>query len=140
MLVAILTRYPCLPAAHQPLSKGGQMPNAAADQRLLEEALAEHRRENKRQLDLFLADPNRLRENQTGWRLSLLEGDLEWLLQILNDIRVGSWVNLGSPEDPYQGLNEKTALHVELMDMCGYYQMQLLAGLRVPNPPGRASE
>ena len=48
---------------------------------------------------------------KTGCRLSLSQADLEWLLQILNDIRVGSWVILGSPEEKLEVnlLNERNA-------------------------------
>ncbi|HVY70208.1 MAG TPA: hypothetical protein VHH73_09790, partial [Verrucomicrobiae bacterium] len=31
-------------------------------------------------------------------RLDFNAEELEWLLQILNDIRVGSWVRLGAPD------------------------------------------
>lgn len=140
LFAAILSRYPCLPPAHQPLSKGRKLPDAAADQRLLDEALAEQRRENKQQLDLLLADPKRFREHGADWRLSLTPGDVEWLLQILNDIRVGSWVRQGSPEDPYQHLTKKTAVDLELMEMSGYFQMNLLAGLNASSLPGRPNQ
>jgi hypothetical protein len=136
MLAAILDRYPCLPPAHQPLSKGRQVPDALADQRLLDEALAEQRQENQQQLDRLLADSKRFRESKAGWRLSLAPGDLEWLLQVLNDLRIGSWVKLGSPEAPYGRPNERTAPDLELMELSGYFQMELLAGLNSPSPPG----
>jgi hypothetical protein len=133
VLLSLLKRYPCLPAAHQPLSKSGGLPGQEAGQGLLDEALAEQRQDNRRRLQALLADPGRFQEQETGWRLSLSPGDLEWLLQVLNDIRVGSWVLLGSPEKRLVGLDEKTAPHYWAMEMSGQFQMQFLEAMQGPN-------
>ena len=46
----------------------------------------------------------------SGLQLTLSGPEIEWLLQVLNDVRVGSWIALGSP-DPESGkkivFNEK---------------------------------
>ena len=133
VLLDLLKLYPCLPAARQPLSKSGGLPDPATGQALLDEALAEQRQENRRQLQALLADPGRFREQETGWRLSLSPSDLEWLLQILNDIRVGSWVLLGAPEERLAQLDEKTAPHYWAMEMSGQFQMQFLEAMQGPN-------
>jgi hypothetical protein len=133
VLLGLLNLYPCLPAAHQPLSKSGGLPGQETGQGLLDEALAEQRQENRRQLQALLADPGRFQEQETGWRLSLSPADLEWLLQVLNDIRVGSWVLLGSPEEQLVGLDEKTAPHYWAMEMSGQFQMQFLEAMQGPN-------
>lgn len=128
LLLEVLKFYPRIPSAHQPLSKSAKLPQPESSQRLLDEALAEQRAENKKQLRAFLADPQRLAETETGCRLSLSHADLEWLLQILNDIRVGSWVILGSPEEKLESslLNETTAPDFWAMEMSGHFQMHLL--------------
>src|SRR6266700_1113824 len=95
LLFELLKLYPRIPAAHCKLTKSGRLPDQEASQKLLEEALAEQRSENKRQLLALLADPARLQESEGVCRLSLSRGDIEWLLQVLNDIRVGSWILLG---------------------------------------------
>ena len=123
LLFQLLKLYPRIPAAHQPLSKSGGLPDQAASQRLLEDSLAEQRAENKKQLQALLADPLRLAEDETGWRLSLGSAELEWLLQVLNDIRVGSWVILGSPEEWLSAVNTKTVPHLWAMEMAGAFQM-----------------
>ena len=133
LLLALLKLYPCLPAAHQPLSKTGGLPGRETGQGLLDEALAEQRRENRRQLQALLADPGRFQEQETGWRLSLSPGDLEWLLQVLNDIRVGSWVLLGSPEERLVQMDEKTAPQYWAMEMSGQFQMGFLEATQGPN-------
>jgi hypothetical protein len=98
---------------------------------LLDEALTEHRAENREQLNQLLTNPRRFKQTETGYRISLSPGEIEWLLQILNDIRVGSWVSLGSPEPKMELalLNEKTASHFWAMQLAGDYEMQLIAAL-----------
>jgi hypothetical protein len=130
LLLEILKLYPRVPPAHQPLSKSAQMPDYQASQRLLDDALAEQRVENQKQLQALLAAPRLFQDTQTGSRLSLSPADLEWLLQILNDIRVGSWVRLGSPDEKLGGLNEKNAPDFWAMELAGAFQMQLLQALK----------
>lgn len=132
VLLGLLNLYPCLPAAHQPLSKAAGLPGQEANQALLDEALAEQRLENRRQLQALLADPQRLRQEEAGWRLSLSLPDLEWLLQVLNDIRLGSWVLLGCPEKALATVDEATARHYWAMEMSGLVQMQFLRAIRRP--------
>lgn len=129
LLLRVLALYPRLPLAHQPLSKSASLPDQEANQRLLDEALAEHRAANHAQLRALLADPHRLQETESGWQLSLSSGDLEWLLQILNDIRVGSWVRLGSPEERLETLSPETAFDLWAMELAGMLQMLLLSAL-----------
>ena len=105
------------------------MPDSS--QRLLEESLAEQRAENKRQIQAFLTDERRFEPAETGWRFSLSAAELEWLLQVLNDVRVGSWIQLGSPDEKLETklLNDKTAPHFWAMEMAGHFQMGMLAAL-----------
>ena len=129
LLLEVLNLYPCLPPAHQKLSKEGRLPEPEAYQQLLDEALAEHRAENKKQLHALLADRRRFAPTENGGRLSLPPAEVEWVLQVLNDIRVGSWVLLGSPDQKVVQLNQKTAPHYRAMEMAGYFQAQLLEAL-----------
>ncbi len=125
-LLETLKRYPVIPSAHQPLSRSSKLPDPQANQQLLDEALAEHRAENKKKLLAFLAKPQRFTESAAGYVLKLSPAEIEWLLQVLNDIRVGSWISLGSPEDRVEELDETNAPLVWLMEMAGFFQMRLL--------------
>jgi hypothetical protein len=129
-LPQILKLYPCVPPAHHVLSKSGRLPDGVANQQLLDEALAEQRAENKKRVQALLADPRRFEPAESSARLSLSPVELEWLLQVLNDVRVGSWVILGSPENKPSELNPTTAPHFLAMEMAGYFQMQLLEALQ----------
>ena len=128
-LEQLLKRYPCVPPAHHVLSKSGRLPDAKGNQRLLDEALAEQRADSKKRLQALLADPQRFARTETGARLSLSHVEAEWFLQVLNDIRVGSWVILGSPDSRPADLTAENAPYFLTMEMAGHFQMQLLEAL-----------
>jgi len=128
-LLQVLELYPRVPSAHHVLSKSGRLPDAEENQQLLGEAMAEQCADNKKQLQALLADPRRFAHRETGGRLSLTHAEAEWLLQVLNDIRVGSWVILGSPDNKPAELTPASAPHFLAMEMAGYFQMQLLEAL-----------
>jgi hypothetical protein len=131
LLLQVLHLYPRIPPATFRLSKSSKLPDAEANQRLLEESLAEQRAENRKILQAFLTDPHRFTDAEAGVRLSLSPSELEWLLQILNDVRVGSWIILGSPEQgvEFKLLNEKTAPDFWAMEMSGQFQMRFLEAI-----------
>jgi len=129
LLLGVLELYPCIPAAHR-LKKLDRLPYSS--QKLLDEALAEQRTENKKQLEAFLAEPARFEQTEHGWRFSISSAELEWLLQILNDIRVGSWIKLGSPDEKrgMRLLDKEMAPDFWAMELAGALQMQMLEALK----------
>ncbi len=129
VLLGVLQLYPLIPSAHQRLSKKACLPDQQASQALLDEALAEQRAENKKQLQALLTEPDRFHEESHGWKLTLTPSQAEYLLQILNDIRVGSWILLGSPEERLTRVTPENARHVWSMELAGSFQIQLLEGL-----------
>lgn len=124
LLWQLLQLYPRIPSNYQRLSKTGAPDESS--QRLLDEALEETRAQNRKALQTLLNDPGHLKPHESGWRLTLPAVDLEWLLQVLNDIRVGSWIHLGSPQAALKVLNAETAPDVWAMEMAGSFQMRLL--------------
>lgn len=127
LLTLILRLYPVIPPAHQPLSKNSGKPDPA-HQQLLDDALAEQRRENKKLVETFLADPKRFIETSDSFRLNLTVAEIEWLLQVLNDVRVGNWILLGSPEDelPIVAPDDPKAAHAWAMDLAAHFQSGFL--------------
>ena len=91
----LLQLYPLVPATHQKLSWGEAR---LEDQQLLEEALAAQRAQNQKRLLALMNARSRFQENQHGYHFTLKRAELEWLLQVLNDVRVGGWLLLGSPD------------------------------------------
>ena len=126
LLLALLKLYPCIPPAHQRLSKASGRADLHSAQRLLDDALAEQRARNKRQVQALFAEPGRWMATEAGSKVSVTTAEIEWLLQVLNDIRVGSWLALGSPEQRVETLTEKNAAHLWAMEMSGSFQMALL--------------
>lgn len=131
-LVQILQSYPRLPPAHHAVSK--QLPEAQVTeyQRLLDEALAEQRAANRMHLQAWLAAPGRFQQTKAWFALTLDRADVEWLLQVLNDIRVGSWLLLGSPEfsEASPEIIDPALLPVWAgMELSAYFQMNILDAL-----------
>ena len=133
ILLEVLKRYPVAWDVPYKISQSADPRAAEADQRLLEEALAEQKKENKLQLEAMLNSEGRFVEDDLGYRFTLTIQQMDWLLQVLNDIRVGSWMRLGSP-DPKEGKSVKISEeNLQLgwaMEMAGLYEMTLLQALR----------
>ena len=125
--LAVLRLYPSVPPAHQRLSKTVTLEESA--QQLLNEALAEQRAENRSRLEALTGDLKRWTRLDSGWRLELSSFEVEWLLQVLNDIRIGSWIALGSPEGRLDTITQETAPHLWSMEMAGAFEMVLLEAL-----------
>jgi hypothetical protein len=98
VLLAVLSLYPCVPAGQQRLSRTMSGEAADENQSLLDEALAALRTENQRRLAAFLAEPGRFEELKQSWHFTLTPAEADWLLRVLNDVRVGCWMRLGSPD------------------------------------------
>jgi hypothetical protein len=121
----LLSIYPCVPRAHARLTHQATLPEADANQQLLEEALAAQRAIVRRQLALMFED------------LRLSESEVEFLLQALNDIRVGNWIQMGSPDtwpDPFEA-DDRQAPHGWAMEAAGFFQSQILNGLEGGETP-----
>jgi hypothetical protein len=137
LLFQLLKLYPLVPPAHHKLSKTSNGPAHDENQELLEEALAEQRRENRKQVLAMLEEPGRFRETDKGIELSLKPPQVEWLLQVLNDVRVGAWLALGEPDElRLPEINEANAPYLLAMEGAGYFESELLDALGVRNPPG----
>lgn len=129
LFAIILGLYPVIPSAHQPLSKSS-MPDKA-NQRLLDEALAEQRKENRKLVENLLTDPGRFRETAGAIEMTLTAAEMEWVLQVLNDVRVGNWILLGSPEEPQQfSPQSESARFVMAMDLACMFQSYFLDAIR----------
>lgn len=132
----VLGQFPAVPPTHHKLSKTLTKGAAAEDQHLLDEALAEQRTSHKRQLDAWLASPKRFHKTKTGCVLTLPRSDVEWLLQVLNDVRVGSWLLLGAPEERLEPDDLDPQLHRTwaAMELAGMFQMAVLHALELSPP------
>lgn len=136
LLVETLRLYPLVPPAHHRLSREAAAPSLAESQRLLDEALAEQRAANRALVQAFLGDPQRFRPVDTAVELRLSPAEIEWLLQVLNDVRVGAWLALGEPEQGEEPpLTEENARYHFALAMSGWFESELLAALGVRESP-----
>ena len=129
LLLELLKGYPQMPPAQRVVSKSKQLPDQATSQRLLDEALAEQHAENRRQVHRLVNDAKLWKEAQKYWQLKLSPSELEWMLQVLNDIRVGSWVQLGSPDEWSEMITPERAPRIWRMELAGAFQMGFLHAL-----------
>lgn len=136
LLLETLELYPLVPASHHRLARNDDQSQSAENQRLLEESLAEQRRENRKQVQAMLEKPRRFREAQGGFELTLTRSEIEWLLQVLNDIRVGSWLALGEPEQGEEPeVTEQNMRYHFALQVSGMFQSFLLAALGMSESP-----
>lgn len=121
LLTQVLARYPCIPQGHFKLRKPGEpTPPEDEHQKLLDEALEDQRLQSRRMVAELINSPTRFETQKVGVLFRLTEGELEWLLKVLNDIRVGCWLRLGSPTKDrplgsnltLEGLKELVALEI----------------------------
>lgn len=119
------------PVQQTPLQAAGVAPNE-----VIEKALAAGREKQKQEAEIFLragkmeidADFNEF------WDLTLSVGEVEALLQILNNIRVGTWVRLGKPdprlETPLPEAPEEEMVRAHMMmHACAAWQGTLMAAV-----------
>jgi hypothetical protein len=127
LLTLVLRLYPVIPSAHQPVSKS-LAPGDNPGQHLLDEALAEQRKENKKNVENLLGDTGHFSETKGSCQMKLAPEEIEWLLQVLNDVRVGNWILLGSPDEEvwHSEPNSQNVPYVWAMEVAGLFQMNLL--------------
>lgn len=130
LLFHILNLYPLVPPAHHQLSRSVENPAQDENQRLLDEALNEHRKENRKQVQSMLNEPACLRQAESGFNLTLTRPRVEWLLQVFNDLRVGAWLALGKPDDLDNiQLDRTNEPYVLTLESAGYFEASLLSAL-----------
>lgn len=132
LLAAILKYYPLLNPDYHRLPKPTGDRKIDEGQDLLIEAMAEQKAANKKLVTAFFAEEN--------WppagiqlRRSLSSEEMGWLLQVLNDVRVGSWVKLGRPDHQHGKMPEMTIEnlpYVSAMELAGLFQSILLEALK----------
>lgn len=139
LLFHVLKLYPAVPASHHRLSKDRHIPNRDENQHLLDEALKAQRIEQRKQIESLLKDPHRFVEFEDGYRISFTREEIEWLLQVLNDVRVGSWIALGSPDQQAEfkkRLTKQAIPHLMAMDVAGFFETNFLHAITGGTPPG----
>lgn len=134
VFVHVLEQYPVVPEAYQQITRSRSSSDDDEHQQLLNEALAEQRAALREQVQSWLNAKNRFRRVAHGFNFTLKRTDANWFLQVLNDIRVGCWLRLGSP-DPIPSMEELVGQPSErvqlwvMMELSGHFQMELLQAI-----------
>jgi hypothetical protein len=133
-LFHLLYQYPLVPAGYQSITRQRETKELAENQQLLDETLQARRLANRKQIiDMlnqggrFVAGPD-----EAVVSTSFTRGEIEWLLQICNDIRIGSWLALGSPDlDDKSELRQEqgTARYFINMQIAGAFEMLFIRAL-----------
>ena len=126
----VLQQFPAGPNTPASISHTGDGDQDIERTHLLNQSLAWHRAGLKRKaLDFLAAD--RLKMVGAACHLRLSAEEKEFLLQLLNHVRVGCWRELGEPADleTYAPTGiAKSPDYFSLMELAGFFEYQLLAG------------
>ncbi len=132
MLFQLIGHYPLVPQAYHRASLNDPQGKLNSTQQLLEESLKAHHSENRRQIEALLNARGRFKKEDDGLRFSLTPAEAQVLLQAMNDVRVGSWLILGQPDEqdgkPPE-VTKETAPYLWAMELCAYFQMTLIRAL-----------
>ena len=92
--------------------------------------MAAHQQELREKVQGLLVSGRRFTGDGDKYLLTLQGEEIEWLLQALNDVRVGCWIQLGCPEEESQAdLDPFTAGYHLLMETALQFEVFLLQAL-----------
>jgi hypothetical protein len=132
LLEKVLSLYPLKTGETALLSREADPRWEEANQ-MLDEGLKEHRSELAGWLGRRLCEGRAFERAGTAWRLVLEGEDADRLLRVLNELRVGSWVKLGRPDDLDRLRPDKMPVALAplhwLMELTGQFQMVLIHAL-----------
>jgi len=128
MFLLVLSQFP-LRDQDQQISKFGDEEDLKDAQVLLNEAMVERRKETRRELEEWMRAADRFHHTDEGIEIVVRDEESGWLLQILNNVRVGAWQRLGEPEDlvdAFRSPTEESVRFLTVMEMAGSFQSTLL--------------
>lgn len=125
VLRALLKNFPFTKMDPVNMSKGRHDAEMLEREALLNESLTAHRNGLKLAAEKLVNDS--LCKSADGWLLTVKMESKETLLQILNDIRIGAWRELGEPDDIHQPPDSPAKLqNWSLINLAGYFEECLI--------------
>ncbi len=128
-LKATLSKYPLVTNENRELTRSDDHDELEEDTELLRSSIKEHTDQSKTKLSEWLASDKIFTPKDSEWLLNVPNEDLDWFLQILNDLRVGSWQQLKCPspeEIQALPLTPETVEPLWTMELAGLLQSFLL--------------
>lgn len=105
LLVFLLRLYPVLDPTFHRITRSAAGNAFESEQQILTESVTTEQNANRGRVDQFIR--NRLTPRRAGgnsamtganFHLTLTWTEADWLLRLINDVRVGCWVRLGRPD------------------------------------------
>jgi hypothetical protein len=127
-LRVLLDQFPVAALSSSTITRSDTDPGSVDREKLLNEAMAEHRAELKRQAGRLIGT-DKFKPADKGLLFCIKAEERERMLQILNDIRIESWRMLGEPEDlemESSKLPQANLRYYHFMQLAGYFEHYLL--------------
>lgn len=131
-LKQILADYPLVADESRRFSAFADANEVRENVQLLQSSLHEHTQSNRAKLRAWLASTETWKPFADRTLLFLKTEDCSWFLQILNDLRIGSWQKLDCPnpeEFDSVELNRENAHPLLAMKISGFLQTLILNAL-----------
>lgn len=141
LLLHLLSLYPLVPATYHRVTQDKNFPHRLENQQLLDEAIQSQREQNKKEILALIKSPKRFNEAEGVASIAFARADLEWLLQVVNDVRVGCWIALGSPGYEKKKIvrpDKEAMRHAMFMEIAGGFEMFFLGLVNGDVPPENA--
>ena len=118
--------------------KAPKIPASQPDPALLLEALRERKVSNQQEVRLFVEESLRLNATTGTAHWTVSTQRMDWLLQVLNEVRVASWYRLGCPEEDldelFARMNPEQMQDFIRFFFSGEVISRLLDALETPEP------
>jgi hypothetical protein len=142
LLLHLLSLYPLVPSSYHKLTKDKHLPHRVENQQLLDDALASQRERNQNEILALIGAPERFAEAEGASNITFNRADLEWLLQVVNDVRIGCWLALGSPGYAAKKkipANQEAMRQAMFLEVAGGFEMFFLGVINGDVPPENAA-
>ena len=125
----ILSAYPLVPNESRELTRFADTSELDEDTELLRTSLADLTLEHEKKLRVWVNSPDTFTEVDNRYQFKITNENRDWFLQILNDLRIGSWQQLDCPsQEELQELsvNPEIIRPLWTMELAGLLQSFLL--------------
>jgi len=131
LFLRLLRSYPVV-GSPPTLPGSGHTADSEGAEALLRQSFAQQSEESRQELRAWLEGAWPAKPTKKNVTLDLSEKRLEWLLHVFNDIRVGHWKKLGSPDHldlPLKGWSLDQLGSWRDMQASGFFETAILTAL-----------
>jgi hypothetical protein len=140
-LMLVMNFFPLVPPAYHRLTFDPQLAAQLAEHLPTRDAFYAQREQSKQDVQVLIQKLSRLKEHNNACKARLTRDELEKFLQVVNDVRVGSWIALGSPAFDLRAApppDEDGMRHFMFMEMAGAFELFFIAVIRGEVPVSAA--